>query len=131
MTRTRIASSILWALVCLLAVPPHARGQAVTGPEIWRAFAEKVEPGRMLKVRLRSGQRFRATLLQVSTDAITVQPKTRAAVPPQRIVFDQIETLEIEHSKGVGIGKAVAIGASVAAGAWLALMALAFAVWGD
>ena len=72
-----------------------------------------------------------ATLLQVIPDAIILQPKTRAAVPPQRVPFDQIETLEVDQGKGMGIGKAVAIGAGVGAGAWLALMAFAFAVLGD
>ena len=121
-------------VACLLAallanLPLHA--QPVIGRDIWHAFVEKLEPGKTLKVRLKNGQRFKATLLQVSDDAMTVQPKTRATVAPQRVPYAQIETLEIDHARGIGIGKAVAVGAGVAAGAWLALMAMAFAVWGD
>jgi len=129
-TGIRLTSLVSCVLVALLALPPQLHAQVV-GPEIWRAFAEKLEPGRTLAIRLKNGPRFKATLLHVSSDAITVQPKTRAAVPPQRVAFDAIATMEIDRSKGIGIGKAVAIGAGVAAGAWLALMALAFAVWGD
>jgi hypothetical protein len=131
MTRSRIGSLVAWTLAALFVLPPQMHAQVVAGPDVWRSFTEKLEPGKILKVRLKNGQRFKATLLQVSDEAMTVQPKTRAAVPPQRVSFDQIETLEIDHGKGVGIGKAVAIGAGVAAGAWLALMVLAFAVWGD
>jgi hypothetical protein len=105
--------------------------QEAIAPDIWRTFTERLEPGKTLKVRLRNGQRFKATLLQVSADTMTIQPKTRAAVPPQRVAFTDIETLEVDSSKGVGLGKAVAVGAGVAAGVWLAMMALAFAVWSD
>lgn len=131
MIRTHVTALLVWALVVSVAAP--ARGQAVdvSSPGLWRTFAERVAPGTSLDVRLRSGQRFKATLLQVSPDAMTVQPKTRAAVPPQRVAFADISTLEVDTAKGASLGKAVAIGAAVAAGAWLALMALAFAVWGD
>jgi hypothetical protein len=130
-SRIHIASLVAWALVALMALPPSLHAQAVADPDIWRAFTEKLELGKTLKVRLKSGQRFKATLLQVSADAMTVQPKTRAAVPPQQVPFDEIQTLEIDHGKGIGIGKAVAVGAAVAGGTFLALMALAFAVLGD
>jgi hypothetical protein len=126
----RMTSLVSCVLIALFALPPQLQAQ-VAGPDIWRTFAENLEPGKTLTIRLKNGPRFKATLLHVSSDAITVQPKTRAAVPPQRVAFDAVETMEIDHGKGIGIGKAVAIGAGVAAGAWLALMALAFAVWGD
>jgi len=121
-------------LACALIVAVAHRpldAQAVVGPDIWRAFVEKLEPGKTLKVRLKNGQRFKATLLQASSESMTLLPRTRAAVPPQRVSFDAVETLEIDHGRGIGVGKAVAIGAGVAAGAWLALMALTFAFLGD
>lgn len=127
----RWSGVLVWALVALLAAPARAQGQDVGSPDLWRTFTERVAPGTTLKVRLRSGQRFRATLLQVSRDAMTVQPKTRAAVPPQRVAFVDVATLEVDAARGLSVGKAVAVGAAAAAGAWLALMALAFAVWGD
>lgn len=130
MTNSRPVSMIALMLIALLAAP-RVHAQAVTGPEIWRTFAATIEPGKTLKVRLTSGQRFRATLLQVSHDAMTVQPKTRAPVPPQVVRFADVASLEIDTGKGANIGKAVAIGAAVAAGAFFGLMALAFTVWGD
>lgn len=128
---TRITPHLAWALVALLVVPPHLCAQAVAGPDVWRTFIERLEPGTTLKVRLKSGPRFRATLLQVSADAMIVQPKTRAAVPPQQVSIADIETLEVDTARGASLGKAVAIGTAVAAGVWLALMGLAFAVWAD
>ena len=109
----------------LLAHPVHA--QTVAGPEVWRTFASRIDPGKVLKVRLKNGQRFRATLLDVSDTTFTLQPKTRASVPPQRVPYDLVETLEVDHDKGLGVVKAVAVGAAVAAGTFLSLMAIAFA----
>ena len=129
MSAHRALTFVAWTLVMLLAAPPQLFAQ--TRAELWRSFAERLEPGKTLKLRLADGPRVTATLLRVSDDAMIVQPRTRAAVPPQEVRFDAVETMEIEQSKGIGIGKAVAIGAAVGAGAWLALMAFAFAVWGD
>ena len=113
--------------MALLGLPPALHAQSVD-PGIWRVFAEKLDPGRTLKIRLKDGTRFEATLLQVAPDAMTVQPQTRAATPPQRVPFDRIETLEVHHDKGMSVAKAFAIGAGVAAGAFLTLIAFAFAV---
>ena len=129
MTRLRLA--LVLALVGVLAAPPHMAAQTAAGPEIWRAFTQRLDPGTQLKVRLISGQRFRATLLQVSDEAMTIQPRTRAPVPPQHVPFSDVASLEIDTARGTNIGKAIAIGAGVAAGAFFGLMALAVAVWGD
>jgi hypothetical protein len=128
---TRIASLTAYVLVALFACPPGVAAQEIVRPDLWRSFVEQVPVGTTLKIRLSTGERFKATLLQVSSDAITVQPKTRAAVPPQPVPFTRIETLEVDQERGIGVGKAIAIGAGVAGGVWLALMAFAFAVWGD
>jgi hypothetical protein len=124
-------TSIVALLLIALLVAPAAHAQAVAGPDIWRSFAARIEPGKTLKVRLTSGQRFRATLLQVTDEALTVQPKTRVPVPAQVVPFAQVASLEIDTGKGANIGKAVAIGAAVAAGAFFGLMALVFAVAAD
>jgi hypothetical protein len=127
-----VTSALALVLIVLLAAPQaHAQATAAAGPEIWRTFAATIDPGKTLKIRLTSGQRFRATLLQVSNEGMTVQPKTRAPVPPQVVPFADVASVEIDTGKGANIGKAIAIGAAVAAGAFFGLMALTFAVWGD
>jgi hypothetical protein len=110
--------------------PAYVQGIAPS-PDLWRSFAEKIEPGKTVKVRLMTGQRFKATLLQVSTDGMIVQPKTRAPVPPQVVPFDQVASLEIDTSKGASLAKAIGVGAAVAAGTFFGLMLLTFAVIGD
>ena len=131
MTRTHRTSVLALALIALLMLPRPAHAQAVANADIWRAFAEKLDAGKTLKIRLVSGKRFRATLLQVSAEGITVQPRTRVPVPPQVVTFTDVASLEVDTGKGASMAKAVAVGAAVAAGTFFALMALVFAVWGD
>jgi hypothetical protein len=78
-----MTSLVSCVLIGLFVLPPQLQAQ-VAGPDIWRTFAENLEPGKTLTIRLKNGPRFKATLLHVSSDAITVQPKTRAAVPRHR-----------------------------------------------
>jgi hypothetical protein len=128
--RNRIGAVIALVLVALLAGTPPLHAQGVN-PEIWRTFTSKLDSGKTLKVRLNNGQRFKATLLYVTPDAMMVQPKTRAAVPPQQVAFADVETLEVDNGKGIGVAKAVAVGAAVAGGTFVALMAIVAAVLSD
>ena len=125
----RMMSMLAMLLVVLIAAPRAHAQAAIAGPDVWRSFATRIEPGKTLRVRLTNGQRFKATLLQVSDEGLTVQPKTRAPVPPQVVPFAGVASLEIDTGKGANVGKAIAIGAGVAAGAFFGLMALMFAVW--
>lgn len=128
---TSARTLVLSMLIATLAFPLQLQAQAVSDPAIWHAFTMRLEPGKALKVRLKNGQRFKATLLSVADESMIVQPKTRAAVPPQHVQFADVETLDIDHGKGLGVVKAVAVGASVGAGVFLGLLMLAFATLGD
>jgi len=118
-------------LVSLLAGPMSSFAQGVNEPEIWRGFAEKLTPGTTLKVRLATGERFKATLLQVSAESMTVQAKTRVPVAPQLVRFADVRSLEVDEARNTSLVKAVAVGAATAAGAFFALLAIAFAASGD
>ena len=122
---------IAMLLVLLVATPLPSSAQGIAERDIWRGLAGKLDPGTTVKLRLVSGQRFKATLLQVSDEAITVQVKTRVPLAPQLVRFDDISSLEVDNGKGANLARAVAIGAATGAGAFFAFMALAFAVWGD
>ena len=130
MRNSPTASIVVLALIGLLAASP-VQAQVAAAPDIWRAFAEKIEPGRTLKVRLTSGQRFKATLLQVSEEGLTLQPKTRVPTPPQVVAFAEVASLEIDTGTGAGIGRAIAIGAATAAGTFFGLMVLTLSVLSD
>jgi hypothetical protein len=116
------------ALIVFVALSHSAAAQ--TPPDVWRSFAERVDVGTELNVRLSNGQRFRATLIGVQPDAVLLQPKTRVPVPVQAIPYDGI--LRLERTRhGIGGGKAVAIGVATGVGAFFATLGVLLAVAGD
>jgi len=98
--------------------------------DVWRTFAERMDVGVLLNVRLRSGQKFRATLIDAREDVVLLQPKTRIPVPVQPVPYDEIASLE-RAKGGVGAGKAVGIGVASGVGAFFGVLMLLFAAWGD
>ena len=115
-------------LIIVIAVQQIAAAQAL--PEVWRSFAERMDVGTELNVRLNDGQHFRATLVAVRPDAMLLQPKTRVPVPVQPIPYESIVRLE-RTRHGIGGGKAVAIGVATGVGAFFATLAIMIAAVGD
>jgi hypothetical protein len=115
------------ALILFLAAHSVA---AQTSSEIWRSFAEKVDVGTELNVRLNNGRRFRATLVGVRDNAMMVQAKTRIPVPIQAVPYEDVMQIERTRS-GIGAGKAVAIGVAAGVGAFFAVVALFMGIAGD
>ena len=125
----RIARHLLIAVVMFVLVAPiDLRAQAQ--PDVWKTFASRIDVGVQLNVRLRNGQRFRATLIEARDDMLYLQPKTRVPVPVQPIAYDTIVSLE-QVKGGVGAGKAVAIGVATGVGAFFGTMLLILAAVGD
>jgi hypothetical protein len=116
-------------LVAMLVFPNMAAAQA--GGDVWRVFAQKLEAGAPIVVRLENGQRFKATLIEARPDALLLQPKTRRPVPVQPVSYDAIQLLERENRNGMGAAKAAAIGVATGAGAFLAVLAIIAATVGD
>jgi len=114
-------------LVVLVAVQSTI---AQTAPDVWRSFAERLDIGTELTVRLNDGRSFRATLVGVRTDAMLLQPKTRIPVAIQSVPYDVIVRLE-RAKPGTGVGKAVAIGVATGVGTFFGILALLYGVVGD
>ena len=114
-------------IVAVLVLPAPAVAQPQLTGEVWRTFAQKLDAGTIVTVRLQNGQRFRATLIDARADALILQPRTRRAVPVQPIAYDAISSLEREERHGTNAAKAVAIGAAAGAGTFLAILAIVFA----
>jgi hypothetical protein len=114
-------------LLMAMFVPSVAFAQTSPQNEIWRAFAQKVDVGTRLKVRLDDGQRVVATLIEADADGLLVQPRTRVPVPVQRIAYDRIASLERDDARGIGVGKAVAIGVGSGVGAFLGIFLILLA----
>jgi hypothetical protein len=118
---------ISMTLLMAMFVPCLAFAQTPPQSEIWRAFAQKVDVGTRLKVRLDDGQRVVATLIEADADGVLVQPRTRLPVPVQRIAYDRIASLERDDARGMGAGKAVAIGVASGVGAFLGTLLILIA----
>ena len=115
------------AVIVLLAA--HS-AIAQTPSEIWRSFAEKVEVGTELTVRMNDGRRFRATFVGTQDTAMLVQPRTRIPVPIQAVQYDEVTRIE-RTRPGVTAGKAVAIGVATGVGAFFGILALMLGVVSD
>ena len=113
-------------LVVLVAVQSVA---AQTTADVWRSFAERVDVGTELNVRLNDGRRMRATLVGVRADAVLLQPKTRIPVSIQAVPYDTI--VGMERKAGHSAGKAVAIGVATGVGAFFGIMLLIVAAVAD
>ena len=107
-----------------------AGSSAQTPADTWRQFAERLEVGTELNVRLTNGQRVRATLIGVRDDAVMLQPRTRVPVAVQAVSYNDILRME-RRGKGIGAGKAVAIGAAAGVGAFFGIMAIFVAAYAD
>ena len=135
----RIARHLLIFVLLLALVAPTARasGPPEGGPHadqappgVWKTFASRIDVGVQLNVRLRNGQKFRATLIDAREDVLLLQPKTRVPVPVQPVSYDAIVSLE--QVKGGGNGaKAAAIGVATGVGAFFATMLIILAAVSD
>jgi hypothetical protein len=112
-------------LIITIATPSFAQTQAQG--DIWRAFAQKVDVGTRVKLRLDDGQRVVATLIEANADGLLVQPRTRVPVPVQRIAYERIASLERDEGRGIGAGKAIAIGVASGVGAFLGTLLILIA----
>jgi len=115
-------------LMLMTTVGPHgAFAQAPPEGDIWRAFAQKIEAGARVKVRLHDGQRVTATLIRADPEEMLLQPRTRIPVPVQRIAYEQVASLERDEARGIGAGKAVALGIASGVGAFLGTLLIVIA----
>lgn len=125
----RIARSLVTvALLVGLVMPAGVGAQAQ--PDVWKSFASRIDVGVQLNVRLRNGQKFRATLIDAREDALLLQPKTRVPVPVQPVAYDAIVSLE-QVKGGMGAGKAAAIGVATGVGGFFLMMLIILAAVGD
>ena len=127
---TRFISAML--LMCL--VVPNLALQAAQAtpvnrtPDYWYAYASKLPIGATVRVRTVDGKRQTAVLALVEQDGITLEPRTRIPEPALRIMYTQIQQLELKQN-GTSIAKAVAVGAGIGAGFFLVLLGVLAASW--
>jgi hypothetical protein len=119
-------NTVILILIALLAAHPvRAQQGAGNQSNMWRTFAEKLDPGTLVTVRLTDGSHFKGHLIQVSPEALQVKPKTRIAVPVRAVPLEAIESIQRER-EGISPGAKVALGVGVGAATFLVLAFLAF-----
>lgn len=119
---------IVAIVILITAIGTHgAFAQVPPQGDIWRAFAQKIDAGARVKVRLHDGQRVTATLIRADAEELLLQPRTRIPVPVQRIAYKQVALLERDEARGIGAGKAVAIGVASGVGAFLGTLLILMA----
>ena len=113
----------LVAYILIAALAPGA-ALAQVRDDVWRGMAAKIEVGTEVNVRLKSGERFRATLVDARDEALLLQPRTRVPVPVQAVPYAEIASLERRTNGGSGAAKAVGIGVASGVGVFFAIIAI-------
>jgi hypothetical protein len=112
----RVKSLVIHLLVLLIAAPPAVAGQRRESPEVWRTFAERLDAGAFVMVRLHDGTTMKGHVIDVAGDALRFKPKTRIPVAIRDLPFADIESIE-RQKPGLSPGSKVLIGIGVGAGA--------------
>ena len=92
---------------------------------MWQAFAQRLESGAFIRVRLKTGGDVKGYFIPSSGDTFRVLPKTRIAVPIRDFQFSDIKSIDRQH-EGWAPGWKVLTGVAVGVGtAFLLLLAYA------
>src|SRR5262245_42651265 len=121
----RLQTSIACVLALLIAAP-HVNAQSNEPPEVWRQYSERLAPGALVRVTLKNGQSLKGHVVQVTTDRLRVDPKTRIRVPIRDLSYDDIawmSTLKEGFSPGAKVLMGVGIGAAAIFGLFLVALA--------
>ena len=124
-----LKSIVIHLLVLLMAAPSAMATQRRESPDVWRAFAEKLEAGAFVSVRLQNGAKVKGHLIQVAGDTLRVKPKTRIPVPIRDVPFADIESIQRQReglSPGVKVLMGVGIGAAAILGGLLIFLATVY-----
>jgi hypothetical protein len=120
---------LTFVLILALAMPAGAAAQIPAN--VWRSVATKMDVGVEINVRLRDGQRFRATLVEARDASLLLQPRTRVPVPVQEVPYEDILVLERRTHGGTSAAKAAGIGIGAGVGGFLLVLGILAATLGD
>jgi hypothetical protein len=74
---------------------------------------------------------MKATLMHATSQAITVQARTRVPEPPIEIPLNAVARVAVENGSGTSTAKAVAIGIAAGVGTFLGILAIFAAALND
>ena len=125
-----LKSPIASALVLLITVQSAVAQPRAEPPEVWRQYAERLQSGAFVRVRLKDGTAVKGHVIQVSSDVLRVEPKTRIPVPVRDLRYDDIASMATPK-EGKTPGTKVLIGVGVAAVCIFGLFLMALAAIDD
>ncbi len=121
----KFPKALIFVLIFLLAVSSVFAGPPQQQPEVWRALAQRLEPGAFVRVRLLDRGQIKGYLLAVEGDSFQIKPKTRITVPIREVRFSEVESIERQRDGwSPGLKVVTGIGVAVAATFLLAIAAL-------
>jgi len=114
-------SALVYLLVALIAAPAAgAQAPASRDSDVWRAIAERLQPGAPVDIHLKDGTRVQGQLVVVTAEAVSIKPRTRIAVPIRDIPLSRIDQIEARRP-GMSPGAKVLIGVGIAGGVLLSM----------
>jgi len=117
----KIQSIVTYTLIVLLLAPMAMAAPRQEPPEVWQAFAQKLEAGAFVEVRLKDGKKVKGQFIPSSASSFRLKPKTRIPVPIRNIQFSDIASIErkgegfwspgmkVLTGTGIGIGAAILV----------------------
>jgi hypothetical protein len=118
--------AIVCTLIFVFVVPPAIGKQTVESPEVWKAFAEKLEPGAFIRVRLKDGHEVKGHFVIVDDRSVRVTPKTRLPVRVRQFQFTDIASIDRQR-EGWSPGSKVLAGVAIGVGTALLIAVVAIA----
>ena len=106
---------VAYLLITVLAVPAAFAKQRYEPPEVWRAFAAKLDAGALVKVTLKDRTKVKGRFVMIEGDNFRVKPQTRIPVPIRDFNFSDIASID-RQGEGWSPGSKVLTGVAVAVG---------------
>jgi hypothetical protein len=122
-----IQSIVVFVLIVVLAAPLAMAAPRQEPPEVWQAFARKLEAGAYVEVHLKDGTKVKGNFIPASEDVFRLKPKTRIAVPIRDLQFSDIESIDRKHEGFWSPGMKVLVGTGIAVGAAVLILVAAYA----
>lgn len=111
---------------------PTTQASAQKDQRYLASYAHQLPAGSRVKVRMKSGESFKATLMGVEGDEAIVKPRTRHPSPERRVALADVEFIEPEPTGQSGsTSRVVGISVAVAAGSVAAIILLLNALYND
>ena len=123
-------SIVTYVLVVLLTAPFAMAEPRQEPPEVWQAYAQKLEAGAFVEVHLKDGKKVKGSFIPSSTDIFRLLPKTRIAVPVRDFQFSDIAPIERKKEGFWSPGMKVLTGAAIGIGAAVLTVVAIYAAGG-